>query len=174
MRLAFKEQHTKIDSSKKVAAVTLRKAAPVPGKYAVGDLVSFKREQGADTPEDKWSSATRIIGFDGPKVVWGLNESLPFCLEIDKIRPATPEQTLAYLYIHGHETGVDRTVISDDQQQGYIDEYHPKIRPRKDTEVPQVEADDEDLGGELGHDDEDESINQLPFVADEAAHVVLP
>ena len=101
-RLACKEEHAKIDCSQKVAAVIARKAAPLPGNYAVGDLISFKREAGAETPQDKWSSATRIIGFDGPKVVWGINESIPVSLALDKIRPATPEQALAYMYAHGH------------------------------------------------------------------------
>ena len=79
-----------------------------------------------------------MIGFDGPKVVWGLHESIPVCLAIDKIRPATQAQALACLYAHGHKTGVDRTVISDDLQQSCIDEYHTKRKKSKD-EVPKVE-----------------------------------
>ena len=54
IRLACKEAHAKLDCSRKLAAVTLRKAAPIPGKYAVGDMISFKREnQGATTPEEQ-------------------------------------------------------------------------------------------------------------------------
>ncbi len=51
------------DSSARVKRALLRKAAPLRGTYNVGDLVEFKREQGAKTDEDKWSPATRIIGF---------------------------------------------------------------------------------------------------------------
>ena len=66
--------------------------------YTVGDLIAFKRKQGATTPEQLWSPATRIIGFDGPEVVWGLCEGAPVCVAIDKIRPSTPAETMAYLY----------------------------------------------------------------------------
>ena len=72
----------------------------------------FKREADAKTPGDKWSTVTRIIGFDGQKVVWGLNETLPVCLAIDKIRPATSSDALSFLYTHGHKTTkVDSTVF---------------------------------------------------------------
>ena len=92
-------------------------------------MISFKREnQGATTPEEQWSTATRIIGFDGPKVVWGLSESILVCLSIDKIRPATQEQILAYLYARGHKSGMDRNVISEDLQQSYTDESRPGKR----------------------------------------------
>ena len=65
IRLACQEGHAQVDCSRKVAAVTCRKAAPLPGNYKVGDLVSFKREAGSHgDPEEKWSSATRIIGFE--------------------------------------------------------------------------------------------------------------
>ena len=39
IELACKEAHARIDCSRRVAAVTLRKAAPLPGNYAVGDLI---------------------------------------------------------------------------------------------------------------------------------------
>ena len=97
MRLACKKGFAETDCSMRVVKVILRKAAPLPGDYAVGDLVCFKREAGATTPEDRWSRPTRTIGFDGPKIVWGLNESIPVCLALDKIRPATPSEALAYL-----------------------------------------------------------------------------
>ena len=93
MRLSCKENHAKLDCSEKIAAVIHRKAAPMPGNDAVGDMISSKRKKGADTPEEKLPSATRIIGFDGPEVIWGLSESIPVSLANDKIRPATPEQT---------------------------------------------------------------------------------
>ena len=101
-----------------------------------------------------WSSATRIIGFDGPKVVWGLNESLPVCLATDKIRPATQEQALAYLYAHGHRTGVDRTVISDEQQ-AYIDERRRRGEAADhEASTPEAAAGGSDL--RAGDDDGEE------------------
>ena len=78
VRLACRKSFAETDCSKKNASITLRKAAPTPGDYAADDLICFKRENtGARTPEDKWSSPTRILGFDDPKVVWGLNETVP-------------------------------------------------------------------------------------------------
>ena len=65
IRLSCKRAFAEADCSHKVANVTLRKAAPVLGEYAVGDLICYKREnQGAVTPEGKWSSPTRVLGFD--------------------------------------------------------------------------------------------------------------
>ena len=69
IRLACKEAHVRMDCSRKFASVIHRKAAPISGDYAVGDLICFKREKDAKTPEEQWSSVTRIVGFDGPKVV---------------------------------------------------------------------------------------------------------
>ena len=127
-------------------------------------MISFKRKQGAKTPEEEWSSATRIIGFDGPKVVWGLNESIPVCLATDKIRPATQEQILAYLYAHGHKTGVDRTVISDELQQSYVDEYHSKKEKSKD-EPPEVEQQVEEAeDDEMPEDDQGDEPQQAQRV----------
>ena len=70
IRMACNKAFAETDCSKKVASLALRKAAPKTGGYAVGDFICFKRKQGAKTPEELWSTVTRIIGFDGPKVVW--------------------------------------------------------------------------------------------------------
>ena len=53
------------DSSVRVQKAMLRKAAPLPGEYKVGDVVAFQREQGAVTEDDRWNPGSRIIGFDG-------------------------------------------------------------------------------------------------------------
>ena len=45
------------DLSRRVARATLRKSAPTPKEYGVGDLVRFKTEQSG------WSTASRIIGL---------------------------------------------------------------------------------------------------------------
>ena len=130
MRLACKRAFAEVDCSTRIASLTLRKAAPLPGKYSVGDLICFRREAGAATPEQRWSTVTRIIGFDGPKVVWGLNETLPVCLAVDKIRPASQAEALAFLYTHGHKTPqVEPELVSDEQQQAYIDEYRTPDMP---------------------------------------------
>ena len=78
-RLACKKAFADEDCSVRVSKSILRKSAPIPADNAVGDLVSFKRKQGAKTPEEMWSPATRIIGFDGEKTCWGLCEGVPVC-----------------------------------------------------------------------------------------------
>ena len=43
IRLACKKAFAEADCSSKVANITLRKAAPQPGDYAVGDLICCRR-----------------------------------------------------------------------------------------------------------------------------------
>ena len=117
MRLACKRAFAEEDCSRRVASNILRKAAPIPMKYAVGDLISFKRKQGADRPDNLWSTPTRVIGFDGENVIWGLCEGVPVCLATDKVRPCTPAETLACLYLHKHNPTVDYTAAQDGQQE---------------------------------------------------------
>ena len=101
MRAACKKAFAKTDCSRRVARCILRKAAPVTMQYAVGDLISFKRKQGSKNRVDRlWSSPTRLIGFDGEKTAWGLCEGVPVCVAIDKIRPCSAEESLAYLYLN--------------------------------------------------------------------------
>ena len=68
---------------------------------------------------DTDSTASRVIGFDGPKTCWVLNESKPFCVSTDKIRPATPAETLAYLYLNKQDT--THVIGPDDDQQNFVD-----------------------------------------------------
>lgn len=42
----------------------LRKSVALPGKYKVGDLVMYKKDQGANAEHEKWSGPGRIIGFE--------------------------------------------------------------------------------------------------------------
>ena len=75
MKLACKKAFAQTDCSRIVASSILRKAAPVPMDYAVGDMISFKRKQGSKNRVDRlWSTPTRLIGFDGEKPAWGLCE----------------------------------------------------------------------------------------------------
>ena len=84
--------------------------------YAVGDMISFKHIQGAKTEEQKWSSPTRLIGFDGNKLAWGLREGVPVCLDTDKMRPCAQAETLAYLYLHRHHSGVEFVAPREGEQ----------------------------------------------------------
>ena len=64
----------------------------------------------------------------------GLNETLPVCLAIDKIRPASQAEALAFLYTHGHKTPqIDPDLVSSEQQQAYVDEYRAPEMPGHET-----------------------------------------
>jgi len=149
-RTACRKSFAEEDCSIRVSKSLLRKSAPIPADYAVGDLVSFKRMQGAVTPEQRWSTPTRLIGFDGEKVTWGLCEGLPVCIATDKIRPCTPSETLAYLYLHKHHPRVDYTPPRDGDQQNYIDASRDPQREHDSVQVDSVQiAEDEDVEDEV-------------------------
>ena len=50
--------------SERVSKAVLRKQAPIPQDYQVGDPVSFQREQGSATDDERWQVASRLIGFE--------------------------------------------------------------------------------------------------------------
>ena len=109
------------DSSARVAKALLRKAAPVLGEYRVGDLISFRRDHKSDGSKHterrkRWSPASRIIGFEGKKVCWAICEGVPFCLALDRIRPANDSELLAYRYLHHAEDQMPAG-----QQQSFVD-----------------------------------------------------
>ena len=149
------------DCSARVKRALLRKAAPLRGTYNVGDLVEFKREQGAKTDEDKWSPATRIIGFDAENVVWGLCNGVPVCVATDKIRPCSPEKALAFLYLN--DRGLDQYVPASAafEPQKYVNETRDiQTSP---TEIPPT--DDESL---------EENLMEEPDELDNALHDAAP
>ena len=84
----------------------MRKSAPLPGNYSVGDLINFqikvvdRDDSRAESEAYRWSSTARIVGFENDKTLWVLCEGTPFCVAIDRIRPSTPAETLAYLYLN--------------------------------------------------------------------------
>ena len=63
---------------------------------------------------------------------------------MDKIGPATPKQALAYMYVHGHQTGIDREVIIEFKQQSYVDETRVKRRVRMEPAMTAAQAQEED------------------------------
>ena len=75
------------DCHRRVKSALLRNAAPLPGKYAAGDLVCYRinRVQGqAGRVEPQWSSVSRIIGFDN-KTVWVVHGGVPVATSIGKL-----------------------------------------------------------------------------------------
>ena len=81
------------DLSQRVAKAILRKSAPITKEYGVGDLVCFKTEQSG------WSTASRIIGFEGPKAVWLIHQGTPICAALDRLIPVNAAEGLAYQHL---------------------------------------------------------------------------
>ena len=103
-----------------VARAILRKSAPVIGNDQVVNLACFHHKDGV-TPESRWSTALRIIGFQGENNVWLLTEGVPVCAATDKIQPCTPAESMAYLYLHTDGPVVDYVPGPDDEQQNCVD-----------------------------------------------------
>ena len=74
IREAARHAFVKADMGSRVSRAILRKAAPVSKEYQWGDLVCYKTQQGG------WSTASRVIGFDGPKIVWVIHRGVPVCV----------------------------------------------------------------------------------------------
>ena len=172
IRHMAKKAYVQIDSGRRVSKALLRKAAPMSGKYRVGDLITYQRDQRSDGSAEtknymRWSPASRIIGFEGrgnqKKVCWVLCEGIPVCLSIERIRPANNDQLLAYHYLHEH-----CDLLPKEEQLSYIKlqrSERPTIAKRKhendsdtDSDMPVLENSDSD--SEQDEHDEDESDNE--------------
>jgi hypothetical protein len=124
IRHEAKKAFARADSSARFAKAMLRKAAPLVRDYRVRDLISFQRERiRYGIARKRWSSASRIIGFEGQKVCWVICEGVPYCVATDRMRPANESEALAYQYLHDHENPMLRG-----QRQSFVDHA---IQPRQ-------------------------------------------
>ena len=107
----------------------LRKAAPAVGSYQVGDIVSYRREARAGEHGLQRSVGSRLIdigkdrnslGETQPRTCWIFCDSVPVCVAVDRSRPCTPAELLAF---HCTQTKSSSPLATDAQiQQGFIDE----------------------------------------------------
>ena len=77
----------------------------------------------------QWSVGLRLIGFEKdknslgetqPRTCWVICDSVPVCVAIDRLRPCTPAELLAF---HHTQTKNPSPLAADAQtQQGFIDE----------------------------------------------------
>ena len=133
------------DLSRRVAKAILRKSAPITKEYGVGDLVCFKTEQSG------WSTASRIIGFEGPKIVWLIHQGTPICAALDRLRPVNAAEALAYQHlkdekglgaIQGRKIGfVDISHPLDDIEEGEEDNSEYEM----ESPIPTTVEDDEGM-----------------------------
>ena len=96
---------------KRVRRAILRKSAPIPKEYGVGDLVCFRTD-----PLGGWSTVSRIIGFDGPEVLWVLCKGTPACVALDRLRPVNASEAFAHQFLRGQQP-----FVSGSGQQGFMD-----------------------------------------------------
>ena len=139
------------DCHRRVKSALLRNAAPLPGRYAVGDLVCYRinRVQGqAGRVEPQWSSVSRIIGFDN-KTVWVVHGGVPVATSLNKLRPCTSAEALAFSITNGaFVSGQDEGERHEEQR--YLDYRDDDVDDAVPREPParrrRVQFHDDGLG----------------------------
>jgi hypothetical protein len=121
IRESARKHFAKIDCGSKVARALLRKSAPIPGEYQVGDLISYRRKPRIGEQGTQWSTACRVIGREGSKTLWVLQEGVPVCVATDKVRPCTGAEALAYQYMSRDVDNVRTHEPPEGTQQGFVD-----------------------------------------------------
>ena len=67
IRTEARKQFVKIDCGRRCARAIVRKSAPLPGNYSVGDLINFqikvvdRDDSRAESEAYRWSSTARIV-----------------------------------------------------------------------------------------------------------------
>ena len=131
-RLEAREAFVKWDCGARTQRAYLRNAAPIPGPYKTGDIVSYCRRARAGETGIQWSVGSRIVGFETdsnypdtpPSNAWVICDGLSVLVALDKIRPCTAAELLAYQFMQGKD--LPRNPFSETQeQQSFIDEREP-------------------------------------------------
>ena len=135
IREKARKAFVRADMSSRVRRAILRKSAPISKEYGVGDLVCFRTDQLG------WSTVSRIIGFDGPKVVWVLCKGTPACVALDRLRPVNAAEALAHQFLAGQ-----KPFVFGSGQQGFIDV------DRELPTVPEAEGEEEEDSRSEGGD----------------------
>ena len=146
------EAFVRWDCCDRVGRAALRKAAPVVGSYQIGDIISYCRVARAGEHGLQWSVGFRLIGSVKDKnslgetqsrTCWVICDSVPVCVAIDRSRPCTPAELLAF---HDTQTKSSSPLAADAQtQQDFIDERAPLHNPTAaDPSRTAEEDEDED------------------------------
>ena len=141
LRASARRAFIREDCGRRVARAVLRKAAPLVGEYATGDIVCYRKE------DQGWSPACRLIGFDVNKTAWLICAGAPVCAAVDRLRPATSAEALAMQFAQnvqykpGHpedqQAFVDaRASLNRDEDELVDDSLED--RPVQDTNDPET------------------------------------
>ena len=159
-----RKQFVKWDCGQRVQRALLRNAAPLPGPYAVGDIVSYCRRPRAGETGIQWSVGSRIVGFEHdpgkpdetPTTCWVICDGVPVCVGTDKIRPCTSAELLAYHYMTLPNPDIPSALVESDKQQSFLDARKDapskdEIPEEDDPEMPLLEdsSDEEQMTAEL-------------------------
>ena len=118
-RVEAQKAFVHVDSSKRIQRALLRNAQPFTMDYQVGDVVCFHRDNNNPYGKTSWSTASRIIGFEGEKNCWVLNQGIPVLVSTHALRPAQDAEALALSILKG-EPLVPAGVVTKTQQ-AYVD-----------------------------------------------------
>ena len=117
------------------------------------EILSRSAEKEARAGEHglQWSVGSRLIGFEKdrnslgetqPRTCWVICDSVPVCVAVDRLRPCTPAELLAFHHTH---TKSSSPLATDTQiQQGFIDERAPLNPTTVDPSRTADEGEDED------------------------------
>ena len=94
-RLECQKAFVILDCGDRYAKTQLRQAAPIPKEYQCGDMVMYKREQGAEEPGSEWNGPARIIGLED-KILWMIHNGTPIVGAPNRCRPPHASELLAY------------------------------------------------------------------------------
>ena len=131
-RTKAREAFVRWDCAQRVRRAAFRKAARVTGPYQVKDVVSYCREARTGEHGLQWSVGCRLTGFEKdkggpgegpPRSCWVICDSVPICVAVDRLRPCSAEELLAYHYVQSQATGNPTPEVST--QQGFVDERQP-------------------------------------------------
>ena len=138
LRASARRAFIREDCGRRVARAQLRKAAPLAGENATGDIVCYRKDH------QGWSPACRLVGFDGNKTAWLI---CPVCAAVDRLRPATSAEALAMQFAQNvryapghpedHQAFVDaRAPLDHDGDELAADS--PEDRPAEDPDDPET------------------------------------
>ena len=153
----------KWDCGERMQRAVLRNAGPVPGPYRLGDIVSYCREARKGETGIQWSIGSRIIGFEtspdkpgaDPSSCWVICDGVPVCVALDKIRPCTAPELLAYQYIASQNPRSVEIDLDSARQQSFLDERHPMAEVvNSDAEVLPEPDDGYPMTGESSSEEE--------------------
>ena len=146
-----REAFVRCNCGERVRRAALRRAAPVVGSYQVGDIVSYCSEERAGEHGLQWSVGCTLIGFDKdrnslgktqPRTCWLICDSVPVCVAVDRLRPCTLAESLAFHYT---QTNSSSPLATEGQiQQGFIDERASLNTTTADPSRTADEGEDED------------------------------